>query len=201
LGDPPFTASVQAVEVGIRGAGERGPRLSRVPAIDYEALRADIVSGTALIAVLPLERNDVEDIAWSGSRAHLDNVVVQLERVGSGQVFYLVVRANGHAVAKGGIDFAKEAGAGTVWQLATHPRLEGVGLATRLIAELEQCAGERRVRRLRLGVELDNPRARRLYEHLGYRQIGESDASWDAEDADGSHFLYETTLAEMEKLV
>src|SRR5436190_1208234 len=150
-----------------------------MPAIDYEALRADIVRGSAQITVMPLERRNIEDIAWSGSRSHLDNVVEQLERVGGGQVIYLVVRANGHAVAKGGIDFAKEAGSGTVWQLATHPRLEGVGLARRLIAELEQCAITRGVRRLRLGVELNNPRARRLYEHLGYRQIGESEASWD----------------------
>jgi ribosomal protein S18 acetylase RimI-like enzyme len=100
-------------------------------------------------------------------------------------------------VSLGGIDFVKEASAGTIYQLATHPRLEGLGLATRLIGELEACALRRGVRRFRLGVELDNARARRLYEHLGYRYMGESEASWEAEADDGSRFLYTTTLAEM----
>lgn len=87
-----------------------------------------------------------------------------------------------------------------MWQLATHPRLEGLGLATRLIHELEWRAVERGVRRLRLGVELDNKRARQLYEHLGYREIGQSEASWQAEAPDGSRYLYTTTVTEMEKV-
>jgi hypothetical protein len=49
-------------------------------------------------------------------------------------------------------------------------------------------------------VELDNARARRLYEHLGYRVIGESETSWEAEAADGSRFLYTTTVTEMLKV-
>ena len=53
---------------------------------------------------------------------------------------------------------------------------------------------------LPLGVELDNVRARRLYEHTGYCEIGASEAAWDAEAADGSRYLYRTTLTEMEKV-
>jgi ribosomal protein S18 acetylase RimI-like enzyme len=141
-------------------------------------LRSAIVGGGATLEVSPLEAGAIHEITWSGSRSHLGNVARQLQRVDTGEVVYLIVRADGLPVAKGGIDFAKEAGAGTIWQLATHPGLEGIGLATRLIAELEQRALERGVRRLRLAVELDDVRARRLYEHLGYRSIGESDASW-----------------------
>jgi ribosomal protein S18 acetylase RimI-like enzyme len=102
-------------------------------------------------------------------------------------------------VAKGGIDFAKEAGAGTIWQLATHPRLEGLGLATTLIRELEVRAAQRGVTNLRLGVEPENERALRLYQHLGYRAIGESEASWEADRSDGSRFLYTTRILEMSK--
>jgi len=168
--------------------------------VDYEALRSAIASGAAPVEVTPLQLADLGTISWSGSPSHLENVATQLQRVDSGEVVYLVVRADGHPVSKGGIDFAKEANAGTVWQLATHPRLEGLGLATRLIHELELRAVERGVRQFRLGVELDNVRARRLYEHLGYAEIGESEASWEAEAADGSRFLYCTTLTEMAKL-
>jgi ribosomal protein S18 acetylase RimI-like enzyme len=76
---------------------------------------------------------------------------------------------------------------------------EGLGLATRLIGELEARALQRGVRRMRIGVGIDNPRARRLYEHLGYAPIGESEASWTAEAEDGSPFLHTAKLIEMLK--
>jgi len=58
----------------------------------------------------------------------------------------------------------------------------------------------RGVRRLRIGVGVENVRARRLYEHLGYEVIGESEASWLAETEDGSRFVYRTTCFEMLKV-
>jgi ribosomal protein S18 acetylase RimI-like enzyme len=172
-----------------------------VGSIDYDALRVAIVSGAARIELTALEPARIEEIAWSGGRPHLENVATQLQRVDTGDVEYLVVRADGHAVSKGGIDLAKEPGAGTIWQVATHPQLEGLGLATRLIHELESRALRRGTNRLRLAVELDNTRAQRLYEHLGYRATDESEASWEAEAADGSRFLYTTKLTEMVKVV
>jgi ribosomal protein S18 acetylase RimI-like enzyme len=85
--------------------------------------------------------------------------------------------------------------------VATHPQLEGLGLATRLMEELEKRARRRGAHRVNLGVEIGNDRARRLYEHLGYEPIGESEASWEAEAQDGSRFLYTTRLMEMTKVV
>jgi ribosomal protein S18 acetylase RimI-like enzyme len=48
-------------------------------------------------------------------------------------------------------------------------------------------------------VEDDNPRARALYERLGYREVGREAASWNVEDADGNCVLYETELAVLRK--
>ena len=169
--------------------------------VDYEALRDAIVTGQTTIDVTALELAAIEDIEWSGSRSHLENVAQQLQRVDSGDVVYLTLRADGQPVSKGGIDFAKEPGAGTIWQVATHGKLEGLGLATRLLAALEQRAVERELRRLRLGVEDNNSRALRLYEHLGYRSVGESEESWEAEASDGTRYVYTATLTEMEKRV
>lgn len=169
--------------------------------IDYSEVRRAIVEGDATIEVAPLDAGAIDSIAWSGSPTHLEDVARQLRRVDVGEVVYLVLLADGLPVSKGGVDLAKEDGAGTIWQLATHPELEGLGLATRLIAELERRALERGVRRLRLAVELDAMRVRELYERLGYRCIGTSDASWTAEADDGTRYLYSTTLTEMEKVV
>ena len=167
---------------------------------DYEELRQRIASGVARIEVLALTSDYLASIAWSGSRTHLENVAHQLERVPTDEVEYLAVFADGHPVSKGGIDFAKKADAGTIWQLATHPRLEGLGLATTLVHELEARAAVRGITNLRLGVEPENERARRLYECLGYRTIGESQASWEAERSDGSRFTYTARIVEMSKL-
>ncbi len=52
-----------------------------------------------------------------------------------GHVVNLTLRADGQPVPKGGIDFAKEPGAGTIWQVATHGKLEGLGLATRNVRD------------------------------------------------------------------
>ena len=65
-------------------------------------------------------------------------------------------------------------------------------------------AGEQRVRTrgrafAALGVEDNNPRARRLYQRLGYQAAGRQHASWEYEDDDGVLRLYETTLRILRK--
>lgn len=166
---------------------------------DHQRLRERLRAGAADVEVRPLEADDLPRISWSGSPTHLRNVAAQLERVASGEVEYLVVLVGGRPVAKGGVDFAKEPGAGTIWQVATHDALEGLGLATQLIRALEGHVEERGLTTVRLAVEPDNLRAFRLYEHLGYRRVGTSEASWESERPDGSSFLYTTTLVEMAK--
>jgi ribosomal protein S18 acetylase RimI-like enzyme len=64
--------------------------------------------------------------------------------------------------------------------------------------------GEQRVRTrglgfAMLGVEDDNPQARRLYERLGYQPTGRQHASWEVEDDDGVLSLYDTTLTILRK--
>jgi ribosomal protein S18 acetylase RimI-like enzyme len=168
---------------------------------DHQRLRERIATGAAALDVRPLTSEDLPSISWSGSATHLRNVAAQLERVASGEVEYLAVYVEGHPVCKGGVDFAKEAGAGTIWQVATHDGLQGLGLATRLIGALEDHVDKRGLATVRLAVEPDNRRALRLYEHLGYRGIGTSEAAWEAERPDGTRFLYTTTLVEMSKAI
>lgn len=59
------------------------------------------------------------------------------------------------------------------------------GLGTLLIAEGERLLRARGVRRATLMVEKENEAAVRLYERLGYRRTGESEALWD-EVVDGA---------------
>jgi hypothetical protein len=62
------------------------------------------------------------------------------------------------------------------------PKVRGVGL-----------------QRAELGVEISNPRARVLYEKLGYAAYGTEPDSWDQEAPDGAVTRYETVLTLMRK--
>jgi ribosomal protein S18 acetylase RimI-like enzyme len=143
--------------------------------------------------------DDLDRLEWSGSPAHIRHVRQALERAAGGEVEYLVVRApDGSPVAKSGIDYAVHPGIGTIWQLATHPQLQSLGLGTRLIAEAERRIIRRGLLWAVLAVEDTNPRARALYERLGYRYWRRQAESWQVEGPDGAH-IYTTEVSVLRK--
>ena len=166
-----------------------------------EGLRQMILAdGARQLAVGDLTADELAGLDWSGNPAHLRSVAAALQRAARGLEDYLVVRApGGQPVAKMRVDYASEADTGVFSQLVTIGPLQGLGIATMLIG-----AGEQRVRArgrafAALGVEDNNPRARRLYERLGYQASGRQHASWEYEDDDGVLRLYETTLTILRK--
>ena len=50
-----------------------------------------------------------------------------------------------------------------------------------------------------MGVEDTNPRARALYERLGYEAYGRETVSWEHEDEHGNATIYETEVALLRK--
>ena len=56
--------------------------------------------------------------------------------------------------------------------IAVLPEYQSRGIGTRLIAAAEQMARERGFREVFVGVNIENARARSLYERLGYRDWG-----------------------------
>jgi ribosomal protein S18 acetylase RimI-like enzyme len=123
-----------------------------------------------------------------------------LERTRLGEVDYLTAcPPSGLPIGLGAIDYAKIPGAGTIWMLEVHPALQSCGIGTLLIQAAEQRIRARGLRRAELGVEDRNPRARALYERLGYAAYGSEPDSWDQEAADGTATCYETMLTLMRK--
>jgi ribosomal protein S18 acetylase RimI-like enzyme len=156
--------------------------------------------GPTALLVDDLQPAEVARLAWSGSSSHLASVARALEQVPSGTMAYLVVRApTGEPVAKCCIDYTHHSGAGTLIHLVTHDRLQGRGLATYLITTAEQRIRHRGLSWAVLGVEEDNPRARALYERLGYTAWQREYASWPEEDEAGNMRLYETELVILRK--
>ncbi|WP_405664272.1 GNAT family N-acetyltransferase [Streptomyces sp. NBC_01166] len=152
------------------------------------------------VLVRDLTSADLPACAWSGSPTHLVHVAHELERAAAGEVDYLAVcTPAGLPVAIGGVDYRAAAGAGTLWQLAVLPALQSCGLGTVLIRAAEDRIRSRGLRRAELGVEEGNPRARALYERLGYVAFDTRPDSWDVETPDGSVRRYETMCTLMRK--
>ena len=152
------------------------------------------------LTVRDMTTEDLPECAWSGSRTHLAIVAEALERARLGEVDYLAAcPPSGLPVAIGGVDYAKTPGAGTLWQLAVHGALQSCGIGTILIRAAEQRIRARGLRRAELAVEECNPRARALYERLGYLAYGSEPAAWDEETPDGSITRYETVCTLMRK--
>ncbi|MFI6744118.1 GNAT family N-acetyltransferase [Nonomuraea sp. NPDC050451] len=152
------------------------------------------------VTVRDLLPRDLPACTWSGSAGHLRHVQRELARAAKGEVDYLAVCTPVNLpVAIGGVDYRLSEGAGTLWQLAVLPALQSRGLGTLLIQAAEQRIGNRGLRRAELAVEEDNPRARALYERLGYVAYGRRPEAWDEEAPDGLIRRHETTCVLMRK--
>jgi ribosomal protein S18 acetylase RimI-like enzyme len=125
---------------------------------------------------------------------------VALGRAKLGVVDYLAVcPPTGLPVAKGGVDYEASPGAGVIWQVAVHPALQSCGIGTILMRALEERIAARGLNRAELLVEFDNPRAKALYERLGYHVFGQRAESWDHEAPGGEIVRYETVCDTMFK--
>jgi len=143
---------------------------------------------------------DLPSCAWAGSALHLENVAEQLNRARLGEVDYLAIcPPSGLPVAIGGVDHQVREGAGLLWQLTVLPALQSCGIGTFLIKAAELRIRSRGLRWAELGVEESNPRARALYERLGYVAYGRQPEAWDELAKDGSVRRYETMCTLMRR--
>ncbi|MFD6275104.1 GNAT family N-acetyltransferase [Streptomyces sp. NPDC060209] len=152
------------------------------------------------VRVRDLLPRDLPACTWSGSATHLRHVEVELTRAAAGEVDYLAACTPVDLpVAIGGIDYRVSEGAGTLWQLAVLPALQCRGLGTLLVRAAEQRIRDRGLRRAELAVEENSPRARALYERLGYVAYGREPDAWDEEGPDGSVRRRETMCVLMRR--
>jgi ribosomal protein S18 acetylase RimI-like enzyme len=80
-----------------------------------------------------------------------------------------------------------------------YQALQSCGIGTILIQAAEQRIRARGLRRAELAVEQVNPRARALYDRLGYIPYGSAPDSWDEDGPDGIVTRYETVCTLMRK--
>ena len=113
----------------------------------------------------------------SGSQHHADYCREQFRRGSEALTILLAVDDDDAPVGKVHLDFeAREhENAALLLAAAVIPALQGRGVGTQLIAAAEHLGCVRGLETVVLGVEDSNPRARRLYERLGYVVVGADD--------------------------
>jgi ribosomal protein S18 acetylase RimI-like enzyme len=152
------------------------------------------------VSVRDLTHQDLPACAWSGSATHLAHVAGQLDRARRGEVDYLAVCPPSNLpVAIGMVDYRASQGAGTLAQVAVQAAWRSCGLGTILIEAAERRILARGLDRAELGVEESNPRARALYERLGYVAYGRRPEAWDEEGPGGRVTRYETVCTLLRK--
>ncbi len=165
-----------------------------------ETKAAIAARGAGSLRVTDLTAADLSHVWWTGSPSFLLGLAATLERVKTGELAYLAVRApDDIPVAVGGIDYVKHAGAGMLYQLNTHWSLQSLGIGSHLIAEAENRIARRGLSRAVIGVEDHNVRAQALYERLGYRVFGHERDSWEVEGDDGATRVHVTECTLLEK--
>jgi ribosomal protein S18 acetylase RimI-like enzyme len=152
------------------------------------------------ILIRNLTAADLDHIDWSGGRSHIRSVGVQLERVTAGLADYLVAcPPSGLPIGTAGIDYVAAADAGMIHQVAVHPALQSCGIGTLLMRAAEERILSRGRQQAELWVEHSNPRARALYERLGYAGGRDEPAEWDDDGPDGAVTRYRTVCTVMRK--
>jgi len=125
------------------------------------------------ITVRPCEERDLYHFGAFGSDLHV--LYCRDEFAHPRKVILVAVSEDDVPVGK--IHIHLDHGNGAVWlEAAAVPRpLQGQGIGTTLVGAAEAFAAERGYRAVELGVEDSNPKARGLYDRLGYRSVSRND--------------------------
>lgn len=145
--------------------------------------------------VVPVEvslRLAVEDdlplLEWFGWFARHRAIIHEAyERQRRGDNLMLLGVAAGFPVAQVWVDLERhrQQDGALLWAVRVLPGLQRAGLGARLVRRAEMLAAERGASWVELGVEKDNPDARRFYGRLGYETTGELHEHFDYVTPDG----------------
>jgi ribosomal protein S18 acetylase RimI-like enzyme len=137
-----------------------------------------------LLIIRPLRASDLDQRIFDvRSRPH---GVEWLERQEQSQVYIAVAELDGIPVGRVGIDFKLNEDKGTayLWSAHVDSEFQSRGIGTALFLHLEHIALQRGFTLIEVEVGKNNPRARQLYERLGYQVYGEAIGRWSYREGD-----------------
>lgn len=123
------------------------------------------------IRIRPCVEADLDALEWFGLfTEHREIIRNTYEAQTQGDMLMLLAETNGFPGGQVWLNLAEKRhlGRGCIWAVRVLPVLQGLGIGTRLLQAAEDALRIRGFTSVELGVEKDNPAARRLYERLGY---------------------------------
>lgn len=191
---PASSGSEEEAKSGVRPPDDMSNHAA-VRSSDAEARALKLITNAG-VSALPVDDFVDDDVArWTDRPDWQVSIRETLDGIRRGDIEYLTIRSpSGDPIAKGGINFAERPGVGVLFQLDTVDELQSLGLGSRLIAEAEARIRRRGLTLAAMGVEDSNPRARALYERLGYAFLTRESVSWEVMGDDGVPALYETEV-------
>jgi ribosomal protein S18 acetylase RimI-like enzyme len=141
------------------------------------------------VVIRSSREEDLPLLEWFGMfTSHRQLIRDAFERQQQGEVVMLLAELDGFPAGQAWVDFTRHAAtsAGRIWALRVMPPLHGRGIGTRLLAAAETMIRARGLAAAEIGVEKDNPGARRLYERVGYRIARDEYLEYDYTTPDGA---------------
>jgi ribosomal protein S18 acetylase RimI-like enzyme len=130
------------------------------------------------VSIREIEERDLAGLReWYGSERD-ENFRRSYKRHLAGEVVYLVAEANAKPVGHLGVDLTRVRRVAFLWQFGVMPVVQSRGIGSAMVRRAEHAARERGFAVAEIAAETDNPRARALYERLGYTLVGERDGEW-----------------------
>jgi ribosomal protein S18 acetylase RimI-like enzyme len=134
------------------------------------------------VIVRPCRASDLEPLEWFGLITPFRQTIQDaFERMARGEVLMLIAEANRFPIGQVWVDLARRRPdpIGVLFAFRVLLPFQNLGVGTRLIEAAEAELQARNYRTAEIGVEKDNPAARRLYERLGYRVVREVVEEWE----------------------
>jgi ribosomal protein S18 acetylase RimI-like enzyme len=147
----------------------------------------------AEVEIRPCRAEDLPQLEWYGIfRDHRELFDRAFARHMLGENVMLVADLGLFPVGQAWVDLTKNRGdrSAYIWAVRVFPFLRGLGIGTRLLEASEAIALGHDCRWAEVGVEKDNPDARRLYERLGYTYARELTEQYQLHTPDGAPVTY-----------
>ena len=130
------------------------------------------------VGIRQCARHDLPQLEWFGLYTeHRQLIKDAFRRQQAGEVVMLLADLDGFPVGQAWLDLSAQAGdsVGVIWAVRVFPLLRNHGIGTRLMVAAERLLFEKGYQWSELTVDKHEPRARRLYERLGYRSMGSTE--------------------------
>ena len=155
------------------------------------------------VAIRTLLQTDLATLEWHGGPDLRSFYEWEWRRHEATELTVLVADFNGYAIAQLALHWSGKPShphLPDVQSLRVHPAFRGLGIGGRILHVAETLAAGAGYSDISLAVGIHNDAARRLYERVGYRAVGDSyEDIWHYVDRSGATITVSETVVDMVK--